>query len=153
MEDIGNAWSLACTTSVPQNPDTGFKKCNRKWVEKVSGLWILLLCISFIIKCEYEWINRIWGPLPKIIKSEMRQIFRNGDSMMYLIFTYNRLSFDCFISIRLSYLWTEHYNPHFGIILSQMDIQNNLYSNMFLKTKEHNHVSYIACLDFHMITT
>ena len=24
-------------------PDTGFKKCNGKWVEKVGGMWVLLL--------------------------------------------------------------------------------------------------------------
>ena len=38
---------------------------NRKWVEKVSGMWVL----SFIlIKCEWEWVSGIWGPLLKIVK-------------------------------------------------------------------------------------
>ena len=30
-------------------------------------LWVLLLYISFIIKCEWEYVSGIWGPLPKIV--------------------------------------------------------------------------------------
>ena len=40
------------TKICPTLTNTGFKKWNRNWVEKVSGLWVLLLYISFIIKCE-----------------------------------------------------------------------------------------------------
>ena len=30
---------------------------------------VLLLYISFIvIKCEWEWVDGIWGPLPKMVK-------------------------------------------------------------------------------------
>ena len=60
LRDIRNArsgqhnttTSLRLPKFVSLWPDTGFKKCNGKWVEKVSGLWVLILYISFIIKCE-----------------------------------------------------------------------------------------------------
>ena len=42
-----------------------FKRFNRKCV--------LLLYISFIIKCEWELVSGIWGPLLKLVKSDMWQ--------------------------------------------------------------------------------
>ena len=37
--------------------------------------------ISFIIECELKWVGGIWGPLPKMVKSEMWQILWDGQKM------------------------------------------------------------------------
>ena len=49
----------------------------KKWVEKVSRMWVLFLGYSFIIKCEYDWISGICGALLNIVKSEVRQTMRD----------------------------------------------------------------------------
>ena len=36
-------------------------------MEKVSGLLVLLLCINFILKCDWEWMCGMQGPLVKMI--------------------------------------------------------------------------------------
>ena len=35
-------------------------------MKKNSGKWVLLFYISFIIKCEWEKVSRMWGLIPFI---------------------------------------------------------------------------------------
>ena len=50
------------TPSVLNNlsPDMSFKKCNRKWVGNVSGMWVLLKCewnVGSITKNEKKCVK------------------------------------------------------------------------------------------------
>ena len=67
-----NIYSVHPTKIVSLWPGTGFKNCNEKWVEKVSAMCVILLYISFIIKCEYEWVNNdkilITYEVPELIR-------------------------------------------------------------------------------------
>ena len=55
-------------------------------------MWVLLLYISFKIKCDWEWVSGMWGLLLKIVKMKgdkflgtdgkgnKWQIYRDGGS-------------------------------------------------------------------------
>ena len=47
--------------------NTGFNKCNRKWKEKVSGMWVLFLYTSLCSKGVFFDMGF------KIIKSELSE--------------------------------------------------------------------------------
>ena len=45
---------------------------------KVGGMWGILLCIGFIIKCEWSGLVECGSPLYKYSKSEMRHLLVDG---------------------------------------------------------------------------
>ena len=74
---------------------------------------VLLLYISFIIKCVWEWVSGIWGPLLNMIKvkgdkflgtdknGNKWQIFRDGGSNKYSCLNNQK---DLTLNANMSYL-------------------------------------------------
>ena len=56
-------YSLCPTLEFSFEFGTSFNKCKKKDGKKNSGMWVLLLYISFIITCEQKKVSGIWSVL------------------------------------------------------------------------------------------